>query len=201
MSLSENLEPSDRELVLDFKKGNEDAFRKLMLRYKEKAMHIAWITTGNLEDAKDAAQEAFLKAHRNLSKFELRSEFSTWFYRVLTNAAHDVVRKQKWSRFLKWQKNEDKESFFETLKSEGASPEKDLLNSELGLRMSEAIKHLPFQQRWMFTLRYIKGFSIQQIAEVAEVSEGTVKATLHFAGDKFKKEIVPYLKEGQVGHE
>ncbi len=197
MSFEDWSAKSDSELVVDFKAGHEEAFRELMKRYKEKAMQITFVTVGNYEDAKDASQEAFVKAHQNLSCFEMRSEFSTWFYRILMNAAKDLLRRRKWQRFLRWKKTEDMDNYFEVVKDPSASPSRDLMNSELGTRMSEAIKKMPFQQQWMFTLRHLKGFSIQQIADVAEVSEGTVKATLHFANEKFKREITPYLKEGE----
>lgn len=187
---------SDLELVLEFKSGQEDAFRELMKRYKEKAMQITFVTVGNYEDAKDASQEAFVKAHQHLSRFEMRSEFATWFYRILINSAKDLLRRRKWQRFLRWKRTEDMDSYFEKVSDPSASPSRDMMSSELGTRMSEVIKKLPFQQQWMFTLRHLKGFSIQQIADVAEVSEGTVKATLHFANEKFKREMTPYLKEG-----
>ncbi|MSR78214.1 MAG: sigma-70 family RNA polymerase sigma factor [Candidatus Omnitrophica bacterium] len=189
-------EKSDQDLVLAFKEGEEAAFGELVRRYKEKAMQLAWITTGNYEDAKDAAQEAFIKVHQHLHRFEMKSQFMTWFYRILMNTAKDFIRKRKWKRFLLWKNTEEMNNYFDRVSDPSKSPSKDLLNTELGIKMTESIKKLPFQQQWIFTLRYLKGFSIEQIADVTELSEGTVKATIHFAAEKFKKEIFPYLQEG-----
>lgn len=192
-----NGERSDEDLVREFQAGREEAFRELVVRYKERAMQLARMTTGNDEDAKDVSQDAFVKIHANLERFEMRSKFSTWFYRLLINTARDFVRRRKWTRFLRWKSREAMEDFFESVPSPSASSGQEALREELRRHITEAIKTLPFQQQWMFTLRHLKGFSIQQIADVAEVSEGTVKATLHFAAEKFKKGMAPYW-EGET---
>jgi len=111
------------------------------------------------------------------------------------NTTKDYLRKRKFRQFLNWKSQDDMESFFESLSS-GNNPEREIELKELKQKMSQIIKKLPFKQQWIFTLRYLKGFTIDQISEVTELSEGTVKSTIHFAVKKFKKEIFPYLKEG-----
>lgn len=195
MTLKEPLAKTDAELVQAFKSGQEEAFTQLVHRYRVRAIQMALIVVGNFEDAKDVSQEAFIKVHKALGKFEMKSQFSTWFYRILMNTAKDFMRKKKWEVFLSWKKSEDMQNYFDSIKGPSRSPASAALDSELRLKMTETIKKLPFQQSWIFTLRYLNGFSILQIAEVTELSEGTVKSTLHFAAQKFKKEIFPYLEK------
>jgi RNA polymerase sigma-70 factor (ECF subfamily) len=186
----------DAELIWEFKNGEEAAFEELVRRHKEKAMKLAYVTVGNYEDAKEISQDAFVKAYRGLKDFELRSKFSTWFYRILMNTAKDYLRKRKWKNFLNWKDPEEMETFFENLTDQKASPNRIMQNRELGEKITEAIKGLPPKQRWIFSLRHLEGLSIQEIAEAADLSEGTVKAALHFASQKFKEKVQPYLKRG-----
>jgi len=195
MSLETASVKTDFDLIDEFKAGNEQAFNELVSRYKEKAVQLACVTVGNYEDAKDVSQEAFVKVYHALKTFEARSKFTTWFYRILMNAAKDFLRKKKWLKFIGSGEKEEGE-IFDRLVDPGVSPVKGLLNKELDHHMASAIKKLPFKQQWVFILRFIEGFSIQEISETAQLAEGTVKATLHFAIEKFKKEMTPYLEEG-----
>ncbi len=197
MGSEETLAKSDTDLVLEFKEGREHAFDELVERHMNKAIQFAYVVVGNYEDAKDVSQEAFVKAYRSLKQFRLESKFSTWFYRVLMNAAKDFLRKRSWKRFLKWERNESMERFFESVEDKRTFPGKELLGEELGRKMTCAITRLPFKQRCVFNLRFIEGLSIQEICEATDLAEGTVKATLHFAVRKFKDALNPYLAEGR----
>lgn len=183
---------SDADLVLEARQGSERAFSELVGRYKEKAIQMAAVTVGNYEEAKDISQEAFVKAYRALDRFELRSSFSTWFYRILMNTAKDCLRKKRWKNFLTFRKTEEMENFFEAVADPRPAPSSNLLNAELGQKITQALNRLPLRQKWIFTLRFIEGLTLAQISEAAGVSEGTVKATLHFAAQKFKKEMRAY---------
>lgn len=186
----------DAQLIFRFKQGNERAFDELVKRNMERAVQLAYVTIGNYEDAKDVSQEAFVKAHRALRDFQMKSSFSTWFYRILMNTAKDFLRKRKWQKFVKWETGESMENFFEQVPGRSVLPGEELVSRELGQKMSEAIKKLPFKQQWIFTLRFLEGQSLAEIAAVTQLSEGTVKASLHFAVQKFKQGILPYVEKG-----
>ena len=196
MNLEKALEKNDAELVLECRKGSEAAFTELVRRYKEKAVRLACMTVGNYEDARDISQEAFVKVYRSLGRFEMQSQFFTWFYRILMNTAKDFMRRKQWRQFLSWEDREAMENFFEKVPDRGASPRKGILDAELGHRMTHAVQKLPFKQQWIFTLRFVEGFSIREIAQTTGLAEGTVKAALHFAVQKFRKEILPYVQKG-----
>src|SRR3989344_6386362 len=86
---------SDEQLVSLAKAGDTGSFGKLVERYKEKAVRIAFSYTRNFDDAKDVAQEAFIKAYGSLSRFDGRSKFYTWLFRILVNQSIDFTRKRK----------------------------------------------------------------------------------------------------------
>ena len=186
---SERLMKSDAELVSEAQQGKEQAFSELMGRYKERAIRMVYTHVGNYEDAKDVSQEAFVKTYRALARFESRAKFSTWFYRILMNAANDFLRKRRLMNFLIWKENEAMENFFENVADTRISPDKSLQSRELGERMSRAVQKLPEKQRWIFTLRFLENLTLEQIAETSGLALGTVKASLHFAVQKFKKEL------------
>ena len=89
------MNPGDEELVARAQQGDRRAFEELVERHKQKAYYIAFDFSRDREDAKDLSQEAFLKAFTNLKKFDGRSSFYTWFYRILVNLCLDYKRRQK----------------------------------------------------------------------------------------------------------
>lgn len=190
------LRRSDAELVVESQSGNEAAFEELVRRHMNKAVQVAFVILGNYEDAKDVSQDAFVKAYRALRFFNRQAQFATWFYRILVNTAKDFLRHKNWKRFLQWDARESMESFFERIEDPGQSPARVLLNVELEKKISQAIAHLPLKQQCVFIFRFIKGLSIQEIGEATGLAEGSVKATLHFAVQKFKDRLSPYLKGG-----
>jgi len=196
------VEKSDFDLIAAFKQGQKEAFTMLVNRHKEKAVQMAFIATGNFEEAKDASQEAFVKAYRGLYGFKRKSKFSTWFYRILMNTAKDTVRKRKWQRFLSFSgKKDNDEDLLDQIQDTRALTDQGVMREELTQRINQSLKGFPPQQRWVMTLRFFEEMSLAEIAEAMGLREGTVKATLHAAVKRFKKEMTPYLKEGGFGHE
>ncbi len=175
----------DFELVRRTREGDESAFTELMTRHKEKAIQLAYCKMGNWEDAKDVAQEAFVKAYRALSRFEGKAKFSTWLYRIVMTTAYDAWRAKKWRRFLIFKKQQDMDLFFEN-KASSVNAHSELVDGENDAWLSASIRALPEKQRIIFTLRYADDHSLNEIAEITDVSLGTVKATLHSAVHKIK---------------
>ena len=183
-------EKDDLELVKQSREGDQGAFSVLVSRYKEKAVKMAALIVGNFEDAKDVSQEAFVKAYNALAKFEGKSKFSTWYFSILMNTARDFTRKKSWQMTVKWSDQEKMDNFFEQVRDENAKPMDVMAGKELGKRMTSAISDLPEKQKWVFTLRFMEEMSLKEIAEVTGMQEGTVKANLHFAIQKFKDEML-----------
>ena len=181
---------NEKWILARAREGDTEAFSALVRIYEVRAVHTAYAILGNFEDARDAAQEAFIKAHGALSHFREDSQFFTWFYRILSNACKDFLRKKKMQGFLSFGSTKENEEG-ETLTIDAPSSEKSALEEvqgrELQKAVTDAMNRLPFQQRTTFGLRYLEGLSLEEIATQMDLSVGAVKAHLWQAGQKMKK--------------
>ncbi len=198
MSSPALIELTDTDLIQAFQSGREEAFNSLMARHKEKALQLAWLKTGHWEDAKDISQDAFVKAYHALKDFRGQAKFSTWFYTLVMNTARDYWRRKHPLRWLSWNRQEDMDLFFETLPSAAPRPDRALESRETQARVQRACAGLPERQRLIFSLRFFQDLPLAEIAQILNISEGTVKAGLHFAIQKFKTEFSLPEAKGQV---
>ena len=169
--------------------GNASSFSALVELYQERAIHTANSFVGNLEDARDIAQEAFVKAYENLSRFSGQSRFYTWFYRILVNTCKDFLRKKKLRQtFSFWFSREEEEGLdpMSNIPDPSRNASDDLLNRELGGAIQGALETLPARQKSVFILRYLEGMSLNEISETLSISLGAVKANLWQAGQKMR---------------
>src|SRR5439155_1636178 len=133
-------------------------------------------------DAAEALQDAFLSAYRGLKNFKVESTFSTWLYRIATNASLMKYRKRRDNHFSLAQSqsaNEDAETL--QLPDWSTQPVTELLNAETREIMDEAIQRLPEELRVVFFLRDLEGKSYAEVAEILEVSVAAVNSRLHRA--------------------
>ena len=194
----ENSHLKQEILVEEARSGNVQSFSALVELYQERAIHAANSFVGNMEDARDITQEAFVKAYEKLADFKAESKFYTWFYRILVNGCKDFLRKRKLRQtFSFWFGKEEDESLDPVMnvtdRTQNASEQ--LANRELGSSISAAMEALPFRQKSVFVLRYLEGMSMNEIAETLDVSVGAVKANLWQAGQKMKVLLKGVLHE------
>ena len=183
-SLKENI------LVDQARSGDVESFSALVEFHQERAVRAAYGFVGNLEDARDIAQEAFVKAYERLADFKGQSKFYTWLYRILVNGCKDFLRKKKWRQtFSFWFGKEEDESLDPTLQiaDSAKNASEFLINKELGAALSQALEALPFRQKSVFVLRYLEGLGLNEIAEALRISVGAVKANLWQANQKMKR--------------
>ncbi len=187
------VEFKDDQLVGLAKSGDRKAFELLVERYKRKAYQIAFHHIRDREEAKDISQEAFLRAFTQLKRFDLRSSFYTWFYRILVNLCIDYQRRNR--RFI-WQSLEEKENQEGRNPMTGensTSPDQYLSAEEMSRRVAVTLKELPPNQRTAFILRNHEGLSIQEIAEVMRSAEGTIKVHLHRAVMALRRDLAEFV--------
>lgn len=174
--------------------GDTSSFSALVELHQERAIHTANSFLGNFEDARDIAQEAFVKAYENLDSFKSESRFYTWFYRILLNQCKDFLRKKKvrraFSFFFATAQDEDLDPMANVPDS-AKNPGQMMADRELGSALNEALEKLPFRQKSVFVLRYLEGLSLEDISESLGVTVGAVKAHLWQAGKKMRA----YLKD------
>lgn len=190
----------EEELVLQARGGDLKSFSALVQSYQERAIRIAHSFVGNFEDARDMAQEAFVKAYENLDSFKEESRFYTWFYRILVNTCKDFLRKKKIRRYLSFWLNRDGDGKdldpVMNVETHAKNAAQELVNEELGAAITKALDRLPFQQRTAFSLRYLEELSLEEVSESMGVSVGAVKATLWQAGQKMQKFLAEFSYSG-----
>ena len=171
---------TDLELVTAAQQGDQAAFGALVEKYQAMAYSQALRMVGNPDDAADATQDAFLNAWRALPGFQGQSSFSTWLYRLTSNACIDLLRRSKRRPTLSITvADEDEEGPQETdIPDERWSPERELERKETRQTVRSGLSALSPEHREVLALREFEGLSYQEIAQLLELEEGTVKSRL-----------------------
>ena len=172
----------DAELVQLAQAGDTRAFDELVRRYRDKVYRLSFKILRHEEDAAEALQDAFLSAYRGLGNFKAESTFSTWLYRIATNASLMKYRRRR-DGHVSLEQSQTPESGGEPLQIPdwSAQPLAELLNSETREMMEEGIQRLPEELRTVFVLRDIEGLSNAEVAGVLDLSVAAVKSRLHRA--------------------
>lgn len=197
----------DDDLVQRIQAGDSRAFRALFDKYHRRAFAVAMGVVKNEEDALDAVQEAFVKVHKNIHKFEGTSSFYTWLYRIVMNVSIDHVRRGSRRKNLDF----DERSLHQESEVAGdgalvpnitdANPGKAALRRELGDAIQAALQELPEHHRAVIVLREIEGMSYEEMAEALDVPKGTVMSRLFHARKKMQASLAPYLAGEDVSED
>jgi len=171
-------EPNETELLRRAQKGDPQAFGTLVERYQRRVVGVAFAVVHNQDDALELAQETFVRAFENISKFESRSSFSTWLYRIAANLAIDFRRREGRHTILR---GEDAENEIQRMPAPRGDSFLEASRNELSKRISGALKELTPEHRAVILLREVEGLSYDEISEVLQVPRGTVMSRLHYA--------------------
>lgn len=193
---------SESEAVERARQGDHDAFRVLVERHQGRAYRLALRVLRDEEQARDAVQEAFLKAYVNLSRFQGRSSFYTWLYRLVMNLCLDMKRRDRSVHRVETPEPDDLErvAMIESETSDDGwhehreSPEEALGRTELRGAVAKAIAELPDGARETLMLREVEGLSYAEIARALEIPKGTVMSRLHYA----RRRVQELLREAGV---
>ena len=166
---------NEQELVNRAKKGDDAAFEELLHLYEKPVYTLCLRFCGRSEDAEDAAQEAFLSAWRALPSFRGESAFSTWLYRLASNACVDLLRRRKHENGSV--SFDDPESTVE-VRDEAPTPEAAAEGKETAELLKKALLSLPEEYRTVVILREVQQLSYDEIAEAADLELGTVKSRI-----------------------
>jgi RNA polymerase sigma-70 factor (ECF subfamily) len=190
----------DAQLVQRCLAGDERAYRALVEQYQRRIYTIAFGILRNQEDAMDVTQDAFVKVHRNLEKFQGSSSFYTWLYRIVVNLCIDRKRRAKKAINVDYDDaishQEQPHQVGPTLASVSiAGPAKELARKELREKMQLALDKLSADHREILVLREVEGMAYEEIADVLEIAKGTVMSRLFHARTQFKEAISRYLNQ------
>lgn len=179
-------------IIKEAQRGNLLAFETLVKRYDRHVMQLAYSMVGNAEDAEDIYQEVFVRVYRSLDRFQFKSEFSTWLYRVVVNYCINFQKKKQRTRMYSIDKNDFGDQHREdlrwkmTLPGKEKNPEDDAINLELSHEIEAAMDQLPAKQKMVFVLRHFHGHKLREIAALMGCTEGTVKNYLFRATQKMQ---------------
>lgn len=183
MSNPARLDANEAELIERARKGDTQAFGVLIERYQRRVVGVAMAVVHNQDDALELAQETFIRAYENLAKFESRSSFSTWLYRIAANISIDFRRREGRHTIVR---GEEGEHELDRLPSERGDSFLESSRSELGRRLRDALQELTPEHRTVILLREVEGLSYDEISEVLQCPRGTVMSRLHYARDRLR---------------
>lgn len=191
------------ELIQRAKNGDGEAFGELIASHERLVYNIALRTVKNPEDARDISQEAFIKAYKNIKKFDEKSAFSTWIYKITVNTAIDEMRRRKGKETVSADMELDlgEGSVAMQLIDGDGTPEEEAVRQETRRDILSAIDMLSEEHCRVVVLRDLNGLSYSDIAEITDSTMGTVKSRLARARAQLRNILLEisehYGKEGR----
>jgi RNA polymerase sigma-70 factor (ECF subfamily) len=187
---------TDTAAVALAREGDSDAFRALVERHSRAVYRLAHRMTGNPQDAEDVVQETFLKAYRQLGRFESRANFGTWLHRIAVNCSIDLIRTRK------HQETGHDAADLDMLDSStrdddqrvDPSPERLMLSAEVQERVGRAMEGLTPMERAAFVLRHFEGQSIDEIGRALNLKANAAKHSIFRAVRKMRLALEPFVE-------
>lgn len=175
-------------LVAQLREGSKDAFDELYEKYKNMAIHTAYLITGNLADSEDIVQETFVKVWTHIRELKNDSGFRAWMLQILVRTAYRVGKKSR-REIL------DDEAVERMDKPENNSSLDKIIQLEEAEMISAAVRALPVKLRTVVVLYYYDSFSVKEIAGTLGLMEGTVKSRLHSARRRMKSMLKDQVED------
>lgn len=191
---------SDEAAVELTRRGDPDAFRVLVDRHSRAVFRLAWRMTANSHEAEDVVQETFLRAYKQLARFDGRAAFGTWIHRIAVNCSLDVIRSR--NRRQEAAVGAPQEGTAEdnaaghilvNVPSPDPSPERAVQSAQIRELLDAAMQELSDMERCAFTLRHHDGLGIEEISRTLGVQPNAAKHTIFRALRKLRRTLEPAL--------
>src|SRR5262245_28799910 len=195
------MEVTDAAVVAQVLAGDRDAFRVLVERHSRSIFRVVYRMTGNQQDTEEIVQETLLRAYKNLGRFELRANFSTWLYRIAVNRTLDFLNARKTQMRTKdtyqiADNPDSKEGNQVQLPATGPGPDRLLLSAEMKRKIAGALGLLTPAERVAFTMRHMEGRSIEEISQTLNLKISAAKNSVFRAVQKLRQQLEPYASPG-----
>ena len=176
--------------------GDALAFERMMLVTEQRVVSIAWRMLGNRDDARDAAQEVYLRVFKYLARFRAGEDFRAWLYRITINVCHDFARKRRRTCVTPFAENEfgSETANFEVAR-DGGDPETLALHAQQFALLRRALQSLPVKERAALVLRDLEGFSTEEVARMLGSRPVTVRSQVSSARAKIKTFCDKFLRK------
>lgn len=187
------MEWTDRAAAEQARQGDQNAFRVLVERHSHAIFRLAYRMTGNEHDAEDVVQETFLRAYKQIQKFDGRAAFGTWLYRICANCSLDLIRARK-------NRKEDQASgvreehttgWLDRIAAREPSPERLTQSGQIAELIEPALETLTETERAAFVLRHYEGCDIDEIARTLGVRNNAAKHSVFRAVQKLRRALEP----------
>ena len=184
----------DDILIKAHLKGDPKAFEVLFKKYREQVARLVYSIVKHEALVQDIVQEVFLLVFRHLSKFRQHAAFKTWIYRITVNESlRQLERARRWQPLPDGDAERSKIPSTLIVFENGESPERVLIDGEQKTLVHDALNSIRPHHRTILVLYYLEDLSVQEIAEVLEIPEGSVKSRLFYARDGLRKVLDPVL--------
>jgi RNA polymerase sigma-70 factor (ECF subfamily) len=177
----------DQALVERFRKGDREAFTELVVRYQRPIYNAAFWILRSADDARDIAQAVFLKVAEHLDEYDSQYRFFSWIYRIAVNESLNLLRRNGHEEAL------DEEADFP--ESESANPEARARAVERTRDIERALLSMSSADRAVIVLRHFSECSYQEIAQILDIDEKTVKSRLFEARNRLRSLLQDYRPE------
>jgi len=172
------------QLIESAKLGDAAAFEEIMVRYQRRVVNTAWRMLGNREDARDAAQDVFLRVFKYLKSYRASEDFDGWLYRIIVNVCRDIARKRPPAALASYET--ERESGDLDVIGDRGDIEESAIQSEQRNMIVEALASLSTKEREALVLRDLEGLSTEEVARLLGSSQTTVRSQISSARKKIK---------------
>jgi len=180
----------DRELVRRAQQGEKEAFEVLVGKHQGRVFAVAGGILRNREDVEDIAQQVFLKAYFSLKRFDQRSAFSTWLYKITVNECWDLLRKKKVRPLVFESELSDEQAHaYNSTEQKGEHAPDVSEQLETRQQLDQWLECLEERDRTMLVMKEAQGFTVEEIAEIMGINGNTVKVRLFRARQKIAERI------------
>jgi RNA polymerase sigma-70 factor (ECF subfamily) len=184
---------TDAAAVALARDGDSEAFRALVDRHSRAVYRLAHRMTGNPSDAEDVVQETFLRAYKQLGRFESRANFGTWVHRIAVNCSIDLIRARPHRESAHDAGDLEYVGGAEAADAGRPSPERLMLSTEVQARISDAMGTLSGMERAAFMLRHFEGQSIDEISRALGLKTNATKHSIFRAVRKMRNALEPFV--------
>jgi len=187
------MEPSDEIAIGRASRGDRDAFRILVERHAKAVFRVAYRMTADQSDAEDMVQETFLRAWKEIARFDGRASFQTWLHRICANRSLDLIRARRRMRDARRYADPESNDWLEQVPTVSPTPERLAQSSQISARLQPAMAELSEMERAAFVLRHFEGMRTEEIAQALGVAPGAAKHSVFRAVQKLRRALEPVM--------
>lgn len=190
------MDATDAHDVTQARAGDDLAFRRLVERHSRTVFQLAFRMTGSEPDAEDVVQETFLKAYRQLARFESRSSFGTWLHRIAINCSYDLLRRRPRQAAESLDAAEEEDGAPIPLQADAVDrPDRLAYSAEVQRRVRSAMEALTPAERSAFVLRHLEGRSVEEIGAALGLQTSATKHSIFRAVQKMRRALLPLVED------